>query len=126
MPHQVKGILTVAFSDVSVVSKIDKVIAEQGFDMDFIHCDQSDGIVDFFIDETTSTSQTIDPVLQAIDGLPGVNGVMWINDKHMTEPYWVTYGDNTPKEQCLALAERFFGSQQRLINKALDAVKVVT
>lgn len=119
MPHTVKGILTVLVDETVTVGKVDTLITKNGFDHESIHAMTDGAYFEFFIDEITSTSQTIDPVLEELSNTPGVKGAMWVNDKDATEPYWVTFSEATSKVICLKLANRFFDKQKKLIDQCL-------
>ena len=122
MPHQVKGILTVLVDETVTVGKIDTLIGKNGFDLESIYAVTNGVYFEFFIDEITSTSQTIDPVLEELSSTPGVKGAMWVNDRDATEPYWVTFSEATPKAICMELANRFFDKQKQLIDQCLQSI----
>ena len=119
MSHNVKGILIVMVDETVTVGKIDTLITKNGFDLESIRAVTNGVYFDFFIDEITSTSQTIDPVLEELSNTPGIKGAMWVNDRETTEPYWVTFSEATPKVICLELANRFFDKQKKLIDQCL-------
>ena len=122
MSHNVKGILTVMVDETVTVSKIDTLIAKNGFELDSIRGQTNGAYFEFYVDEITSTSQTIDPVLEELSSTPGVKGAMWVNNRDATEPYWVTFSEATPKVICLELANRFFDKQKKLIDQCLHSV----
>lgn len=122
MSHNVKGILTVMVDETVTVGKIDTLIVKNGFELDSIQSQTNGAYFDFYIDQITSTSHTIDCVLEELSITPGIKGAMWVADKELTESYWVTFSESTPKGFCTELANRFFDKQKILVNQCLQAV----
>lgn len=123
MPHQIKGILTVAITNTEDISEIENLIELSGFGSGEIPwVKTNDGYVHFHIDEIVSVATTINTVLDGLLDIESFKGAMWVESKELTEPYIVAYSENLTAEQCSVFAKRFFDQQQKLIENALTEV----
>ena len=122
MSHNVKGILIVMVDETVTVGKIDTLVTNNGFELDSIQAQTNSAYFELYVDQITSTSHTIDCVLEELSITPGVKGAMWVAHKELREPYWVTFSEATPKATCLELANRFFDKQKILIDQCLHSI----